>query len=242
MPACGPPRKLVSAETSPRKHPALHALPHRRFTGPRVRKDQPGSPSPGLPPEAAPLRRLSVTNSSSEGLSVKPVDLEIGGMHAQQQARLFIDGILVIRQVGAIRSSHLAKDRPALLHNLRDSKNHPPISISSPAGDNHFPRPRASAASVTSTAACAIVHYNGCFRPPSAALAIHPCAHRAFPRASPASRSYSRLLYCVALRRNSSTTLSFSGARPKFRMQNYSRRVDHRLQRPRKNLLHLCGK
>src|SRR6266704_3229853 len=35
------------------------------------------------------------------------------------------------------------------------------------------------------------------------------------PRA-PASRSYSRLLYCVAVRRNSSTTDSESGARPRF--------------------------
>ena len=40
------------------------------------------------------------------------------------------------------------------------------------------------------------------------------CTSR-LPRA-PASRSYSRLEYCVAVSRNSSTTLSGSGARPRF--------------------------
>src|SRR5256886_5683689 len=92
-------------------------------------------------------------------------------------------------------------------------RNPSPISISSPRETTTSP-PRASAASVTSTAAAQLFTTMAASAPVKRVNSSVVCTSR-FPRA-PASRSYSRLLYCVALRRNSSTTVSVSGARPKF--------------------------
>ncbi len=88
-----------------------------------------------------------------------------------------------------------------------------PISISSPRETITSP-PRASAASVTSTAAAQLFTTMAASAPVKRLNNSAVCTSR-FPR-EPASRSYSRLLYCVALRRNSSTTVSGRGARPKL--------------------------
>ena len=88
-----------------------------------------------------------------------------------------------------------------------------PISINSPRETITSPS-RANAASVTSTAAAQLFTTIAASAPVSRVNNSAVCTSR-FPRA-PASRSYSRFEYCVALRRNSSTTLSGSGARPRF--------------------------
>src|SRR5713101_2732260 len=67
----------------------------------------------------------------------KTGDLEIRRMYAQQNPRFFIDGLLVVREVRAIRRADLAKDCPALLHDFRDSKAVPDFD-QFPARDNHF--------------------------------------------------------------------------------------------------------
>src|SRR5437660_8298259 len=92
-------------------------------------------------------------------------------------------------------------------------RNPSPISISSPLETITSP-PRASAARVTSTAAAQLFTTIAASAPVKRVSNSAVCTSR-FPRA-PASRSYSRLLYCVALRRNSSTTVCGSGARPRF--------------------------
>src|SRR6516164_3817306 len=88
-----------------------------------------------------------------------------------------------------------------------------PISISSPRDTITSP-PRASAASVTSTAAAQL------FTTMTASAPVRRRSNRAqwtsrLPRA-PAATSYSRLVYSVATRRNSSITSRESGARPRF--------------------------
>ena len=43
-------------------------------------------------------------------------------MHSQQRACFFIDGIFVVRELGAIRGPNFAQERPALLHDFRNAE------------------------------------------------------------------------------------------------------------------------
>ncbi len=56
------------------------------------------------------------------GLFRKAGHLKIGGMDAQQHARFFIDGVLVVGQARAIGCADLAQDGATLFHDFRDPK------------------------------------------------------------------------------------------------------------------------
>ena len=103
-----------------------------------------------------------------------------------------------------------------------------PISINSPRETMTSP-PRASAASASSTAAAQLFTTIAASAPVSRSISRAVCTSR-LPRA-PAARSYSRLEYCVAVRRNLLRQRASEQRRAaKIGVQNHARSVDHRLQ------------
>src|SRR6266478_3994764 len=135
IPACGPPRSLsplnITTET-PASTLCFTVGSLTPYSESSTRLPDPRSSTTGRL-----LRSPRATSSSRAGLSVKPVTLKFEGCTRSSKRVFFVDGVLVVRKVCAIGRADFAKDRPALLHDLGDSKAIPDFD-ELPARDDHF--------------------------------------------------------------------------------------------------------
>ena len=156
-------------------------------------------------------------------------------MHAQQNARLFVDCVSVVRQMRAIGCPDFAKDRAALLHNLRDSKAVPDFNQLS-ARNDHFAAP-CQRRKRHQHPRRAIVDDNGGFRPRESRQQFG-CMHIPLP-----PRTRFQIVFQVRILRRRAPEFVHGCFRQRraaqIRVQNHSGRVNDRLQRARQNFFHL---
>ena len=155
-------------------------------------------------------------------------------MHAQKQARFFVDRVFIIRQPRAVRGSNLAEHRAALLHDLRNPKAIANLDQFS-ARNNHFASTR-QRRQRHQHGRGAIVHHDRCFGPGKARQQLRR-VHVAL-----ASHPRFQVVFQIRILRRDAAKLrhyTFRQRRtPQVRVQNHPGGVDHWQKRARKNLLH----
>ncbi len=149
-------------------------------------------------------------------------------MHAQQHTRLFINRVFVICKARAVGGPDFSKDRPALLHNFRNSKTVPDFDQFS-ARDDYLAA--AGQRRKRHQHRCgAIVHHNGRFRSGQAPQQFSS-VHVAF-----AARARFEIVFKIAVLCGATAKFVHHRFRQRcaaqISVQNHSRRINYRLQRP----------
>ncbi len=97
-------------------------LCHARLAGHPSRSQVENCPAPQILHQGNPAGQRQLDQFVQTRLLRKTRNLEIRAVHAQQNARFFVDGLFVVADAGTVRRAHLPQNPIRLLHHVGNAK------------------------------------------------------------------------------------------------------------------------